>query len=95
MDLQIFTNDDRTEFAAMRVGDMSMRARTMLGVHYPVLVGEYEITTTSDLAVIDTRSRVELELHVVPNDNGETVLYAGDIEIGTLSVVHNDCEEVE
>lgn len=62
-------NDDENEFAICREGDQVMRATTALGIRYPRLQGEYEITATSDLAFIDEEIQEVLNLNVQYIDN--------------------------
>ena len=114
MDIQIYMNQDRDEYAIACGGNQVMRAQSRIGIRYPVLEGEYEITAASDIAFIDEEIQDLLELHwgyiqnccedgamlegcnclvAIEKDemHGEIVLYAGDIEIGMISVCHTEC----
>ena len=67
--LNIYTNDDKNEYAISISGDQVMRAETTHGINYPHLEGEYEIEAHSDLAFIDNKIREALKLHIDHIDN--------------------------
>lgn len=69
MNILIYMSDDGNEFAIARAGDQVMRAVTMQGILYPHLEGEYEITATSDLALIAEEIQEALALRCDHIDN--------------------------
>lgn len=88
MDINIYTNHERTEFAIARTGDQTMRARTQIGIHYPICEGSFDVTAASDLAFIDEDIQEALELHVTTicgcseNTEMECSICDGSIELG-------------
>ena len=69
MEIVIYTNDARNEYAICCKGDQVMRAVTMPGIMYPHLEGEYEVIATSDLAFISEEIQERLNLQVIHIDN--------------------------
>ena len=67
--IYIYTNDDKTEFALRCDGDQVMRAQSALGINYTGFKEVHNITSHSDLALIDTKIRASLELHIDNVDN--------------------------
>lgn len=67
--IEIFTNDEKTEFAIAVPGDQVMRAATIQGIIYPVLESENELEAQSDLAFIDENIQEALRLHIEYVDN--------------------------
>ena len=69
MEIRIYTNDDRNEYAIACEGDQVMRAVTMRGIQYPHLELELNCNATSDLAFIPCEIQEALELNARHIDN--------------------------
>jgi hypothetical protein len=69
MNIRIYSNTEKTEYAICREGDQVMRAVTATGIQYTRIEGQYEITATSDLAFISEEIQERLNLRAEHIDN--------------------------
>lgn len=67
--IHIYTNDDGNEFALRCDGDQVMRVQSVLGINYAHHKEAHNITSQSDLAIIDKKIQEALALHIDCVDN--------------------------
>lgn len=67
--IHIYTNDDENEYAIRCDGDQVMRVQSVLGINYPHFKEVHNITSRSDLALIDEKIRASLKLRIDCIDN--------------------------
>lgn len=64
IEIRIYTNEDRNEYAIALAGDRAMRNTSYVGIQYPHLLGTYTIEDASELNQISMDARHALALNI-------------------------------